>query len=111
MRFLILIFVVFLSGCYEIESGKKVGNIIKISREGVLFKTYTLTLIRGGINDGSGAFGGAMNFMVEDKRLAEKAQKLMEQKKEVVINFHEEYWCMPCRKVEPFTCRFLDGIE
>jgi len=81
---------ILLTGCYEIDNGEKVGNIVKLSREGFIVKTYEGELIRGNMSDGTGAFGKQFNFTIENKKVIETAEKAMNLGKEVKIKYHQE---------------------
>jgi hypothetical protein len=93
----LLLMIPLLSGCWTTEEGEKVGNIVKISREGAFVSTWEVTLIRGGMNDGSGAFGASSQYTVENDKLAFKLQQLMGEKKQVTIKFHKEAFWHPWR--------------
>lgn len=79
-----------LTGCWETKNGEKIGTIVKLSKEGVLIGTYEAELIRGGMNSGSGSFGSAFHFTVEDKRLLPIVQEALDKQREVKIKFHKE---------------------
>lgn len=108
-----MVMLVLLVGCYSVchwktEKGEKVGFIIKIAKQGVIFETCEATLIRGGINDGSGAFGSAFNFTIENNSLLEKAKQLMKERKEVRITYHKEAFTFLRSESNNY---FLDDIE
>lgn len=100
---------IFLSGCWETESGQKTGNIVKFSKEGFLIKTYEAELIRGGMNDGSGSIGKSFHFTVENKSLIETINKAISTNKQVKINYHQEWYTLPWRCESQNY--FLDNIE
>ncbi len=55
---LVLISLSGLSGCgfsTSPGSGDKIGQIVKISKQGLIVKTWEAQLIRGGMNGGSGS--------------------------------------------------------
>ena len=91
-------------------SGEKIGQIVKLSNQGMLCGTWEGQLIRGGMSGGSGSFGTVpFDFTIEDEAMAKKAQEFMQNQTEVVIKYRMEgiYW----------TCRseseghFLVSIE
>ena len=49
--------------------GSKIGRIVKVSHQGMFFKTWEATLVRGGLNDGSGVIGRAFEFTIEEVQL------------------------------------------
>jgi len=73
-------------------TGQKVGQIVKVSKEGFLFKTYEAQLIRGGLTDGSGTVGTVpFDFTIRDKNLVKKAEQYMESQMEVIIVYKVSY--------------------
>lgn len=110
MRFiLILILMAATVGCWETERGEKIGTIVKFSKEGFLIGTYEAELIKGGMSEGTGAFGKSFHFTVENRDLIEKVNELIKNQNEVRIKYHKEWFAMPWR------CQsnnyFLDAIE
>ena len=67
--------------------GTKVGQIVKVSDEGILFSTKEIELIRGGLTDGSGVMGKPFHATVRDPSIAQDAVKAMESNKEVIITY------------------------
>lgn len=80
-----------LSGCIETERGEKVGIINKISKEGLIFTTNEATLMRGGLNDGSGSWGQAFKFSIESNDLANKLEQAINSGAQVKIKYHKEF--------------------
>lgn len=107
-KLLILLLPLLISGCWETESGDKVGTIVKFSKEGALIKTYEAELIRGGLNNGSGSFGRPFDFTVEDSSLIPIVQRAMENNNEVKIHYHREWITMWRCESDNY---FLDSIE
>lgn len=95
MKLLIVaIMSIFLSGCYEVESGEKVGQIVRLSKGGFLFKTWDVTLIRGGFEDGSGSLGQKFEACVEDDSVREKLRAAMNNKKNIKVKYHQEFFTL-----------------
>lgn len=83
-----------LSGCYintDPGKGKKIGRIVKFSKQGMIYKTWEGELIRGGLNDGTGSFGTSFHFTVEDSNMAEQAIYAFENQYEVIIDYRKEF--------------------
>jgi prepilin-type N-terminal cleavage/methylation domain-containing protein len=79
-------------------SGEKVGQIVKVSKQGMVWKTWEAQLIRGGITDGSGAFGTVpFDFTIEDDATAQRVIKYMQDQTEVVIEYKMEGVYLPVR--------------
>jgi hypothetical protein len=71
--------------------GEKIGQIVKVNRQGIIRDTYEAELIRGGMSGGSGTIGAtAFDFTIEDADLAKKAQEFMKNQTEVVIKYRME---------------------
>ena len=82
------------TGCSTNESpgtGEKIGQIVKLSKQGLLCKTWEGQIIRGGISDGSGAFGTVpFDFTIESDEMAQKAKEYMQNQTEVLIKYRIE---------------------
>lgn len=71
--------------------GEKVGQVVKLSKTGLIYKTWEGQLIRGGMSSGSGGFGVTpYDFTVEDDDMAKKVQECMENQTEVKIKYRIE---------------------
>lgn len=81
----------FLTGCWETEKGEKVGTIVKFAKEGIIFGTWEAELIKGGMNEGSGAFGKSFHFTVENSELISRLNYALTNQKEVRITYHKEW--------------------
>lgn len=72
-------------------TGSKIGQVVKISKQGMLSKTWEAQLIRGGLNGGSGSFGATpFDFTIENEKQAEQVQEYMNKQTEVVITYRME---------------------
>lgn len=70
------------------SSGAKVGQIVRINREGIINKTWEAQLIRGGFSDGSGTLGQAFEFTVpEGNGAVLKLEEAMRHQREVRIQY------------------------
>ena len=111
---IVLVLVVFISvGCLINPSpgtGEKIGQVVKISKQGLFCKTWEGQLIRGGMSGGSGAFGTVpFDFTIESDRMADEAQKFMQNQTEVVIEYRMEGIYASCRSDS--SGHFLTSIE
>lgn len=71
--------------------GEKIGQVVKISRQGLVSKTWEAQLIRGGMSGGNGSFGTVpFDFTIEDEEMAKKAIEYMQSQTEVVIKYRME---------------------
>jgi len=78
--------------------GQKIGQIVKLSQQGYLRKTWEAQLIRGGLNAGSGSFGTVpFDFTIESDSLRALVQSAMEHGTEVVIRYHKPLFYSPLR--------------
>lgn len=68
-------------------SGQKIGRIVKISDEGLFWKSCEGELIRGGFVDGSGSMGGSFHFTIENHLHKDIAYKAFESQQEVIITY------------------------
>jgi hypothetical protein len=79
-----------LTGCWEVEKGQKTGQIVDIWQSGLLIKTWECKLIRGGLDDGSGAFGQSIQLTIENEDQLQQAKECMRKKSPVIVSYHKE---------------------
>jgi hypothetical protein len=74
--------------------GQKVGQVFGINEQGVLRKTWEAELVRGGMTNGSGAFGTKPFDFTVPSELAELVKKYSAEQTEVIIHYHQPrvYW-------------------
>lgn len=92
-KFAMLFLAVLMSACILNTSpgdGEKVGQIVKLSKVGMINKTWEGQIVRGGFTDGGGVNGTAFDFTVEDNALAAEVLKFMESRTEVRIKYTTE---------------------
>lgn len=106
---LVMVATALLSGCWKTQDGEKVGTIVKFAKQGVIIGTWEGELIRGGMNDGSGAFGKSFHFTVENDVLVGNVKDYMENQKVVKIKYHKEGIVFPWRSESDGY--FLDDIR
>ena len=91
----IFIFFVIVSGCginTSPGSGEKIGQIVRINKQGMVNKTWEAQLIRGGMSGGTGSFGTVpFDFTIEDEEVAKQAQEYMQKQTEIVIKYRMEF--------------------
>ena len=91
-------------------NGEKVGQIVLLDHRGLWSDTWEAQLIRGGMTNGSGAFGMTpFNFTIEDPSLQAKVDQYRKNGTEVNITYRIEGFCKPTRSES--KCTFLTGIE
>lgn len=109
----LLVSAVLLMGCGingRPGSGEKIGQVVKLSNQGMFCQTWEGQLIRGGMSGGSGSFGvQPFDFTVEDDELAQKVVKYMQDQTEVIIKYRMEGLYSVCRSDS--SGRFLVSIE
>lgn len=101
---------VLVAGCHIANpgEGQKIGQIVKVSKEGILAKTWEAQLVRGGVTDGSGTIGQAWNFTIPDAALAKEAIRMMESQREVIVRYTQEGVCSMSRTET--ACVFAKAI-
>lgn len=79
----------FLTGCgVNTGRGEKVGTIIKLAQEGVFNKTWEAEIVRGGMNNGTGAFSTTpLHLTITDPDTVAKAQDAFEKQYEVKVKY------------------------
>lgn len=111
---IVLVLAVFISvGCnvnLSPGTGEKIGQVVKLSQQGLFCKTWEGQLIRGGMSGGSGAFGTVpFDFTIENDEMAKKTQEFMQNQTEVVIKYRMEGLYAWCRSES--WGHFLTSIE
>lgn len=93
-KYMVFVCLLSMAGCYmnpDPGTGKKIGRIVQFSKQGMLCKTWEGELIRGGLSDGSGSFGGSLHFTVEDASMASIALDAFEKQYDVIIDYRKEF--------------------
>lgn len=91
-------------------NGEKVGQIVLLDHRGLFNQTWEGQLIRGGVTNGSEAFGMTpFNFTIEEPSLQAKVDQYRKGNTEVNITYRIEGICKPTRSES--KCTFLTGIE
>lgn len=99
-----------LTGCWTSKSGQKSGIIVKVAKEGRYWGTYEGELIRGGLDNASGATGREFMFTLGQFKsdLVKQAELAMQNNSHVIIYYHCEDIVMPWRGE---TKCFVDNIK
>ena len=110
----IVLFFLFLWVCtWTYSEGTRSGNLIKISKKGVVFKSFEGQLNLGGINMAEGLEGNIWSFTVLDETLINSVTPF--EGKKVKVYYRERYKTMPWQgdtnyivtKIEEITTRGL----
>lgn len=96
---LLVISTCLLTGCWTTKSGQKSGIIVKVAKEGRYWGTWEGELIRGGLEDASGATGREFHFTLGQFRsdLVKKAELAMQNNSHVIIYYKCEEFVLPWR--------------
>lgn len=96
---LLLVSMSLLTGCWTTKSGQKSGIIVKVAKEGSYWGTYEGELIRGGLENASGATGREFLFTLGQFKsdLVKQAQLAMQNNDHVIITYHCEQFVAPWR--------------
>ncbi|CDZ78820.1 hypothetical protein BN59_03134 [Legionella massiliensis] len=107
---LMLISISLMTGCWKVKSGEKSGVIVKVAKEGKYWGTYEGELIRGGLEDASGATGRSFNFTLGQFKstLVDQALLAMQNNSHVIISYHCDLFVLPWRGE---TKCFVDKIQ
>lgn len=91
MRVAVVLVLFSLSGCScnpKPGDGEKIGQIVKINKQGLISRTWEVELIRGGLSGGNGTIGTApFDFTVRDDKTAAQLKEYMEKQTEVTIHY------------------------
>ena len=72
--------------------GEKIGQVVKLSKVGIISKTWEGQIIRGGMSGGNGSFGTVpFDFTVEDEDVADSVKKHMENQTEILLSYRTEF--------------------
>ncbi len=79
-------------------TGEKVGQIVKLNKQGMIRETWEAELIRGGMNSGSGSFGTTpFDFTIENDDQAKEIARYLQNQQEVIITYRMEGIYSPFR--------------
>lgn len=70
--------------------GEKVGQIVKLSKIGLISKTWEGEIVRGGFQSGGGVNGQAFYFTIESEADAARVRGFMEKQTEVRLKYRTE---------------------
>ena len=91
---------VMVTGCginFSPGTGEKIGQIVKLSQEGLFCKTWEGQIIRGGMSGGNGAFGTVpYDFTIADEELAKKAAEYLQNQTEIILRYRVEFFYYLC---------------
>ncbi len=104
----VLVGALMLTACGDTGRGEKVGQIIKLNKQGLFCQTWEAELIRGGLNNGSGASSTVFDFTIEDPDLVPAVQAALDGQYEVKIHYNME-WSKACRSDS--GDHFLNRVE
>lgn len=107
-RVVLLPLFLIMSACWDTGDGEKVGQIIKLNKQGAFCQSWEAELIRGGLNNGSGASSTVFDFTIEDPHLVPAIQAALDGQYEVKIKYHMEMNTL-CRSDS--QSHFLTSVE
>lgn len=105
-KLLPLALLIALTGCFDYSDGDRAGVVNKLSRKGIIFKTWEGEMNLGGFrnqaNAATGQSTGAMTaniftFTVEDEVVVEKLRAAMAEGRVVSLTYRQELIVMPWR--------------
>ena len=92
---------------YTFSEGTRTGTLVKISKKGMVLKTYEGQLNVGGISTSNdGTISNMWNFSVKDERVFQKLQTM--EGKEVTLHYDEIIQAMPW---QGDTNYFIEMVE
>lgn len=82
---------------YNYSEGERAGNVMKLSKKGVIFKTYEGMLDLGGLQDGDneGAATTTWEFSVKDQEVVDDIYDLMHKGDRAVLYYNEKIVSFP----------------
>lgn len=86
-----LVAAVALTGCIDTGNGEKIGVVMKTARQGVFCTTNEVEIVRGGMNNGTGAVGSAFHVTVPNDADFKRLTEAMEKQEEVKITYRSEF--------------------
>lgn len=82
------------------SEGYRVGNIVKLSQKGVIFKTWEGQLNLGGVDaDGQGGFSPIWNFSVyqSNEEVRQAIDRAVQDESRVKLYYREKFFTLPWR--------------
>jgi len=109
----IIVLAVFFHFRTDPGEGQKIGQIVNLSKKGIMRKTWEMELIRGGFVDGSGTMGAVFHLTIENDELASKAFQCMNSGSEVRVSYEMEFMSSSWRseKSSPNFCKSIEKIR
>lgn len=93
-KVILLALLVTVSAC-SFSEGKRVGQIVKFSRKGILLKTYEgelATLAKGAAGT---MVNNTFSFSVKDDRIVEEIQQAMDHGSNVTLTYEQAFFAFP----------------
>lgn len=83
-----------LAGCgfnKQPGDGTRTGQVVMLKKEGIISETWEAEIIKGGMNGGTGSFGGQpFYFTVVSEEDAKALQSAMDSQREIEIKYHSK---------------------
>lgn len=118
---MLLCVLIIIAGCcpgccgYVTARGEKKGTIIKLAKEGIIFKTWEAEMVRGGMANGSGSFSTTpFYFTIDDKSLLQKIRASLDDQKEIKIEYKTRKYIFNTNSEcdgDQNGCNFLTGVN
>jgi hypothetical protein len=77
------------------SEGQRVGQVVKLSKKGLIFKTYEGELATMASGTSATMIANTFKFSVKNKELAEKIQASMDAGKQVSLTYEQEFIVFP----------------
>ena len=107
---LVVVTVLFFWVCsWTYSEGSRAGQLIKISKKGVVFKTYEGQLNTGGFQMAEGIQGNIWEFSVIDDEVLKQFDKL--EGKKVKVYYKERYKSMPWVAKTNYIVKQIQEVE
>ncbi len=118
-KIIILAPLLLLAGCFDYSDGDRAGTITKLSRKGIICKTWEGQIFMGGLknqtqtsSNGKSSVdtmvANTWDFTVEDVSLVPKIQAAMDSGQRITLHYREE-WLTFCRSDSDNY--FVDAIK
>lgn len=86
------IIILFLCTACNFSEGDRVGQVVKLSKKGVIFKTYEGELATIAKGTQATLMSNSFAFSIKDEALVKKVQEAMNNNKTVALHYEEQFF-------------------
>lgn len=90
------------------SDGIRAGKVMKLSKKGILFKTWEGQMDLGGLYEAEGTATTIWDFSIQDKAIVDSLYKAMESGSRTRLYYHQNFYTFPWQGKTDY---FIDKVE